>query len=105
MCSEASNSSAEPGEMYGNGRCGLNCWLAKYPDPEDVEEWYAQHKNLTEDTETWYARQPTFDFEGWYRNNSNINHFDWPKWLRDHVSAKLFERKEANHGATGQLTV
>ena len=83
------NNSAEPGEMYGNGKCGINCWLAKYPDPEDIEQpggWYEKHKNLTEDTETWYARQPTFDVEGWYRNHSNINHFSWPDWLRDHVS-------------------
>ncbi len=68
------------------GRCGLDCWLAKYADPEDVEQWYQDHKNMTEDVETWYARQPTFDFEGWYKNHSNINHFDWPDWLRQHVS-------------------
>ena len=104
------------GGLYGSENCGLECWLAKYPDPENIEGpggWYEMHKNVTgglnteawyamqknlsgglDDSESWYAKQPTFDFEKWYREHYNINNFSWPDWYREHNMRPTMFSKE-----------
>lgn len=110
MCS--GNNSRGHGGLFGDANCGINCWLAKYPDPEDIEGeggwykahtskdfrievpggWYDTHKNLTGPVEGpggWYDlhRNLSEDVDSWYARQPS---FDLEAWFQNHSNIHGF---------------
>jgi hypothetical protein len=73
--SEAQNATGEQesAQTQAAANCGdpmtstasFSCWLNKYKDPDDVEDFIKQHQDLS--TDTWYekAKQSTFSMSDW----------------------------------------
>jgi hypothetical protein len=64
---------SQPAQTQAAANCGdpmsstesFSCWLGKYKDPDDVEDFIKQHKDLS--TDEWYdkAKQSTFSMSDW----------------------------------------
>ncbi len=52
----------------------FSCWLNKYKDPDDVEDFIKQHQELN--TDAWYekAKQNTFSMSDWLEHH--VSHVD-----------------------------